>query len=210
MLPSNLLCIHFLRCLALVLKPLPFVHRFASGPPAADRRFCAAAPRSGCWFARRRIEAARRAGEMDVRPSGVSIGPCGSAGCADRPCSAGGGEELPWHAGWDLNLLPRDPFGVTIFSSSGTDGASQRRRDQHQSDFPAGGKHRQPFFPHFSPFLLNAAEPTQVDGNRRCRSGYAGAHIQTLWMLGRGPAQTRMRRPARPVTRRGDSDTDVN
>ena len=76
--------------------------------------------------------------------------------------------------------------------------------------FLAGGKLRQLFFPHFSSFLLNAAEPTQVDGNRRCRSGYAGAHIQTLWMLGRGPAQTRMRRPARPVTRRGDSDTDVN
>ena len=40
----------------------------------------------------------------------------------------------------------------------------------------AGGKLRQLFFPHFRSFLLNAAEPTQVDENR---SGYAGVHIQT-------------------------------
>ena len=58
--------------------------------------------------------------------------------------------------------------------------------------FLAGGKFRQLFFPHFSSFLLNAAEPTQVDGNRRCRSGYAGIHIQTSRKSGRGPAQTRM------------------
>ena len=42
-----------------------------------------------------------------------------------------------------------------------------------------------------------------VDGNRRCRSGYAGVHIQTSRKSGRGPAQTRMRRPARRVTAQG-------
>ena len=58
---------------------------------------------------------------------------------------------------------------------------------------------------HSPAFLLNAAEHTQarVDGNRRCRSGYAGVHIQSSRKSGRGPAQTRMRRPARPVTAQG-------
>ena len=69
--------------------------------------------------------------------------------------------------------------------------------------FLAGGKLRQLFLPHFSSFLLNAAEPTQVDGNRRCRSVNAGVHIRTSRQSGRGPAQTQMRRPALPVMAQG-------
>ena len=70
------------------------------------------------------------------------------------------------------------------------------------------GSH-QLFFPHFSNFLLNAAEPTQVDGNRRCLSGYAGVQIQTS--LSRAASQRRLGCEGLPAQsrRRSDSDTDV-
>ena len=73
--------------------------------------------------------------------------------------------------------------------------------------FLAGGKFRQLFFPHFSSFLLNAAEPTQVDGNQRYQSGYAGIHTRPP--ESRAAAQRRLgcKGPPAQSRRRDNSDT---
>ena len=79
--------------------------------------------------------------------------------------------------------------------------------------FLSGGKLRQLFFPHFSSILLSAAEPTQVDGNRRGRSRYAGVASRPTGSRG-GPSEgssaelTAEGLPAQSRCR-SNSDTDV-